>query len=230
MRLFLIRHGQTPANVAGELDTAPPGAGLTDLGHRQAAAVVTALAGERIAGVYASPLVRTQLTAEPLAHAHGLDVRVQPGLEEVRAGDLEMRTDEDAVAAYLGTLAGWMLGDLDRRMPGSHDGHAFLERYDAAVRAIAGRHRADDTVVAVSHGAAIRTWSAVRVSDLDAAAVTERRVMNTGGVLLAGDPDAGWRLERWSSEPLGGADLADRAAHDVTGDGADEALAEAEHR
>ena len=30
MRLLLIRHGQTPANVRGELDTAAPGPGLTD--------------------------------------------------------------------------------------------------------------------------------------------------------------------------------------------------------
>lgn len=230
MRLFLIRHAQTPANVAGELDTAPPGARLTALGRIQAAAVAEALGRETVAGVYASSLRRTQLTAEPLARTHRTDVVVQPGLEEVRAGDLEMRADEDAVAAYLGTLAGWMLGDLDRRMPGSHDGHAFLERYDAAVRAIADRHEAHQTAAAFSHGAAIRTWSAIRVAGLDAQAVTERRVMNTGAVVLDGDPDRGWRLERWSSEPLGGADLADRAAHDVTGDGADDAMAEAERR
>ena len=38
----------------------------------------------------------------------------------------------------------------------------------------------------------------------------------------------GWQVLRWSGEPLGGEQLADRAAHDVTGDGAEEALAEAE--
>ena len=228
MRLYLIRHGQTPANVAGELDTAPPGAGLTDLGRAQAAGVVHAFARETVTGVHASPLVRTQLTAAPLAEAHGLDVRVQPGLEEVRAGDFEMRADDEAVAAYLGTLAAWMLGDLDRRMPGSHDGHAFLERYDAAVRAVAAGRGDDDTVVAFSHGAAIRTWTALRAAGVDARVTTERRIMNTGAVVLTGDPDRGWRLHRWSSEPLGGADLADHAAHDVTGDSADEALAEAD--
>ena len=30
MRLFLIRHGQTPANVLGQLDTAHPGPGPAD--------------------------------------------------------------------------------------------------------------------------------------------------------------------------------------------------------
>jgi broad specificity phosphatase PhoE len=228
VRLYLIRHGQTPANVAGELDTAPPGAALTELGQAQADALVMALADEEITGVYASPLRRTQLTAAPLAASLGLDVLVQPGLEEVRAADLEMKTDEASVAAYLGCLAGWILGDLDREMPGGHDGHAFLDRYDAAVQAIAERHREGETAVAFSHGAAIRSWTAIRADGLDRETVTERRIMNTGAVVLEGDLTSGWRVVRWSGEPLGGEQLADRAAHDVTGDTAEEALAEAE--
>ena len=35
-RLHLVRHGQTPSNVAGALDTALPGAPLTELGREQA--------------------------------------------------------------------------------------------------------------------------------------------------------------------------------------------------
>jgi broad specificity phosphatase PhoE len=228
VRLYLIRHGQTPANVAGELDTAPPGAALTDLGQAQAAALVGVLAEEAVTGVYASPLRRTRLTAAPLAESAGLPVRVQPGLEEIRAADLEMHTDEESVASYLGCLAGWILGDLDRRMPGGHDGQAFLERYDAAVQAIAERHREGETAVAVSHGAAIRTWTAIRARGLDPAAVTERRISNTGAVVLEGDCAAGWQVVRWSGEPLGGAQLTDRSAQDVTGDTTEEALAEAD--
>ena len=67
MRLFLIRHGQTPANVLGELDTAHPGPGLTELGTRQAAVIPDALRLESIDAVFASTLVRTHLTAQPLA-------------------------------------------------------------------------------------------------------------------------------------------------------------------
>ncbi len=35
-RLVLVRHGQSEANVAKRLDTRPPGAPLTQLGHQQA--------------------------------------------------------------------------------------------------------------------------------------------------------------------------------------------------
>ncbi|MFT4229800.1 MAG: histidine phosphatase family protein [Microbacterium sp.] len=90
MRLLLLRHGQTPSNVAGVLDTGYPGAGLTELGVRQAEAVPGALAGEAIAAIAVSPLVRTGLTAAPLARERGITVRVQPGLEEISAGDWEL--------------------------------------------------------------------------------------------------------------------------------------------
>ena len=91
MRLLLIRHGQTPHNVTGALDTAYPGAGLTELGQRQAAAVPAALADEDVSAVYASPLVRTQLTGAPLAQERSLEVRVREGLEEIAAGNVSVQ-------------------------------------------------------------------------------------------------------------------------------------------
>lgn len=63
MRLILIRHGQTPSNVAFLLDTAVPGPGLTDLGEKQAAALPQTLADVDIDLLYVSTLTRTQLTA-----------------------------------------------------------------------------------------------------------------------------------------------------------------------
>ena len=71
MRLLLVRHGQTAANVRGELDTAIPGPGLTRLGRRQAKAIPTELADEAIDGIYSSALIRTQETAQPLATSRG---------------------------------------------------------------------------------------------------------------------------------------------------------------
>ena len=45
MRLFLVRHGQTHANVARQLDTAVPGVDLTDTGREQAQELADRLAG-----------------------------------------------------------------------------------------------------------------------------------------------------------------------------------------
>src|SRR5688572_23161801 len=109
MRLFLIRHGQTPSNVAGLLDTAAPGPGLTDLGHRQAAEIPDALRSTPVDAIFASTLVRTQLTAAPLAEDRGLDVVVLPGIHEIEAGDLELNLDHASVRIYLETAFSWGL-------------------------------------------------------------------------------------------------------------------------
>ncbi|GAA1799134.1 histidine phosphatase family protein [Nocardioides hankookensis] len=212
MRLILIRHGETPSNVAGALDTAIPGAPLTRLGHRQAAAIPAVLTTEPISAVYASPLIRTQLTAAPLATARGLDVVVTEGLEEIGAGELEMATDQLSIASYASTVTAWIAGDLAVPMPGGPDGHSFFGRYDAAVGAIAARHTDAETVVAVSHGAAIRTFAARHGGP------REERLLNTGAVVLDGDPSSGWTVTRWSRDPLGGAHLVDEQALDPTGD------------
>lgn len=226
MRLLLIRHGQTPYNVTGALDTAFPGAGLTDLGLRQAAAVPGVLEGDAVMGVYASPLVRTQLTAAPLARARGLDVTVEDGLEEISAGEFELRNDKDAIMGYVHTVAGWIEGDLGLTMPGGHDGHDFLRRYVGALTRIASAHRSEDLVAVFSHGAAIRVFTSLAVG-LSTEQAKELHIANTGASLLDGDPDSGWELRRWVSDPLGGAQLLDEAAHDITGEGTSEATAEA---
>jgi probable phosphoglycerate mutase len=228
VRLFLIRHGQTPANVAGELDTAPPGVDLNALGRRQADALVAALADEPFTAIHASPAVRTQQTAAPLAAARGTEVAVTDGLQEIAAGHLELRSDQVAVETYLGCIAAWLLGDRDRRMPGGQSGHEFHARYGDAVRRIASGREPGDTVVAFSHGAAIRAFTGLTASGVDADTIAHQRMVNTGGVLLEGDASSGWRLAQWWTEPLGGADLLDTSAHDVTSEPVDEALADAD--
>jgi broad specificity phosphatase PhoE len=221
VRLLLIRHGQTPHNVAGALDTGFPGAGLTPLGHAQAGAIPDALVEEDIAGIYASRLVRTQLTAAPLAESRGIDVDVRAGLEEIAAGALELRADSDAVHAYTGCIANWMRGDLEHSMPGGTTGLEFYDRYQTALCAIAKEHDPDDTVVVFSHGAAIRVYTAL-AAGLHPEVSTELRIMNTGMGVLDGQPQTGWELSRWSTEPLGGLQLEDRRAHDVTGESAED--------
>ncbi|MEO8261022.1 MAG: histidine phosphatase family protein [Pseudolysinimonas sp.] len=217
MRLLLIRHGQTPANVRGELATARPGPGLTELGEQQAAAIPDAVAGEQIAAIYVSPLVRTSATAAPLARARRLEPVVLEGLEEIEAGDLEDRNDLPSVMAYVKPAFGWAAGALDARIPGSINGHEFFARFDAAIDRIVGEH-ADDTVVVVSHGAAIRVWTAAKARNLTADSHHIRHLDNTGVVVMTGSPASGWVAETWAGEPIGGDELADPTAADPTGD------------
>src|SRR5699024_1960948 len=140
----------------GTLDTAHPGAGLTELGRRQAEAVPDAVAGEDIAGIHVSRLIRTHETAAPLAAARGIEPQVTDGLEEIAAGDYELRRDQEAVEAYQHNQAAWGGGAWDHALPGGEDGHTFRARYTGALRRIAELYADDATVAVVSHGAAIR--------------------------------------------------------------------------
>ena len=225
MRLLLIRHGQTPGNVLGQLDTAHPGPGLTELGERQAAALARSLANEQIDFLYASTLIRTQITAAPLSSVRGLEIEVLEGLHEIEAGSLEKLTDQESHLRYLGTVFGWADGELDRRMPGGPSGHDFFERYDASIARIAAAAASGTgaasggagTVAVVSHGAAIRVWAGLRASNMEAGFAARHVLANTGIVALEGDPDAGWRLIHWDDSPVGGLALADPTAEDPTG-------------
>jgi broad specificity phosphatase PhoE len=223
MRLILIRHGQTPANVLGQLDTAHPGPGLTALGLEQAARIPHALRREEVDAVFASTLVRTQLTAAPLAETRGLAVTVLGGIHEIEAGDLEKRSDRAAVRAYLETAFAWGSGDLDARMPGDTDGHHFFGRFNADIGEIA--QSGAETAVVVSHGAAIRVWVAGNAVNVEPSFAGENDLSNTGIVVLEGSFDEGWRLIEWAGTPVGGVELADAAAGDPTGESLSEARA-----
>ncbi|MET4096297.1 histidine phosphatase family protein [Arthrobacter sp. UYCu712] len=219
MRLLLIRHGQTPGNVLGQLDTAYPGPGLTELGERQAAALPRSLANEQIDLLFASTLIRTQITASPLATARGLGVEVLAGLREIEAGSLEKHTDRESHLRYLGTVFAWADGELDRRMPAGPSGHDFFERYDASIERIAAAAAAGNTgtVAVLSHGAAIRVWAGLRADNVEPGFAARHVLANTGIVALEGDPDGGWRLIHWDESPVGGLVLSDPAAEDPTG-------------
>jgi probable phosphoglycerate mutase len=197
MRLLLVRHGQTPSNIDQLLDTSVPGPGLTPLGERQAAALPRALAHEDIQALYASPLLRARLTAAPLAAVRGLDVLVRDGIRELSAGDLEMQPgDSPEGERYMRTVFAWAAGDTGLRIPGGEDGAAALARYDAVIDEAAGSGA--DTVAMISHGAAIRMWTAARARNVDVAYAAAHPLANTGVVVLDGTPATGFHVLSWA--------------------------------
>ncbi len=205
MRLVLIRHGQTPSNVLGLLDTAPPGPGLTDLGVEQAAAVPDTVAAEPIEAIYASTAVRAQQTAAPLALRRGLDVTIRHDLREIAAGDWEMRGDDASVRGYLGMIGGWMAGRRGDRTPGpdGESGQEVLERFDGVVREVVGTGVAGAALVA--HGAINRFWASTRAINLDDGFGAVNALRNTGIVVLSGDPEQGWTAHSWTGAHVGAA-------------------------
>jgi broad specificity phosphatase PhoE len=201
LRLYLIRHGQTSGNVRGALDTALPGPGLTDLGQSQAQALADAIGDEPIVAVYASQALRAQQTAAPLALRLDLDVEVIEGVKEVDAGDMEGRTDRDAVIVYMDAVRAWTLGDLAVGIPGGETGEQVRTRMLDAVGQLRAKHEEadpDGIVVLVSHGGAMRLSAEWLADNIPAEIANSGLIPNTGILELHSLPGGGWHCVRWA--------------------------------
>lgn len=201
MRLILVRHGQTQSNVDHVIDTATPGPSLTNLGREQADALPGALAAERIDALFVSTLVRTQQTAAALSAVRGLTPQIRAGIREIEAGILEGKKDRTSVHDFVSTELAWVRGDLDRRMPGGQDGHETLGRFDEVVAE--AEATGGDSVLFVSHGSMIRTWSGSRARNIDVDFVYKNPLNNTGVVVLEGGLENGWLVTTWQDTAMG---------------------------
>lgn len=205
MKLILVRHGQTPSNVAGLLDTALPGAPLTELGHEQAAALRDTVGTEpstlpdgRLA-VFSSPALRARQTAA--------GIRCEPvvvdGLQEIAAGDWEMSGEEQHLIGYFEVIGRWLAGDLDTATPGAggESGHELMARLDAAIAEVVDLvgpgH--DRTAVVIAHGGVIRVWASLRAANLDDTHGADHGLPNTGVVRLLGTPGR-WVCTEWRDQ------------------------------
>ncbi len=86
MYLYLIRHAQPHYNAPVPYHV-PPGPGLTEHGLAQAAALVPMLRQVGIERLVSSPLRRCTMTAEPLAAALNMDLRIDDDLREQQPGE-----------------------------------------------------------------------------------------------------------------------------------------------
>lgn len=200
LRLVLVRHGRTPANVTRALDTALPGPGLDELGQAQAADVAELFADWPVRALFASRAVRAQQTAAAIAARLGLPVTTLDGVHEISVGELEGLADEASRTLFDEIFASWWDGDPDRPQPGGESATDLRDRFLPDVeRALQGID--SGTVVLVSHGAAIRLCTGVLLAGgADAQRGRDNPLPNTGRVVLRRDPD-GWALELWDPIP-----------------------------
>jgi broad specificity phosphatase PhoE len=90
MKLVLVRHGR-PDEGHAQRPQDPP---LNDEGRAQARAVAEHLADEGITRIVASPLLRAQQTAAPLAARLGLRIETDDGWAEADRGVARYRSTE----------------------------------------------------------------------------------------------------------------------------------------
>lgn len=95
MKILLIRHGESEANVAHYIndDPARP-VNLTERGRAQAEAAADELRAVRFTHAYASEFLRAQQTAEILLRHHACPLHIDARINERRTGMDGMPVDE----------------------------------------------------------------------------------------------------------------------------------------
>ncbi|MBU9767274.1 histidine phosphatase family protein [Mycobacterium sp. TNTM28] len=199
--LTFVRHAQSAGNASGLIDSSTPGPPLTDLGRSQAVASAQRLAPQHYDGIFASTMIRTQQTAQPMADTLGEPITVLPGLHEVEAGIYEGQPEASAVDTYFSAPQRWLRGDRTARIPGSIDGDEFDARFDGAVQQI--YDSGDDKPVAYSHGAAIMLWVQMNVANPNPQLLMQHPLDNTDYVVIKGNPTDGWTLADWDGAGTG---------------------------
>ncbi|MCF8571560.1 histidine phosphatase family protein [Gordonia sp. HY002] len=203
-RLHLVRHGETTSNVMRILDTALPGASLTDFGARQGVRFGLEHPDGKPAVLAHSVASRARQTADMIASVWEADTVELDGVHEVQVGDLEGLSDKESHEKFHDVVTRWHHGELAARIPGGESLEMLHERYLPVIDELTRKYVTGEgrDVYLVSHGAAIRLIAA-HLSGIDSEFALKNYLPNTGSVVL--EPgDTRWTVSRW-----GVADLAD---------------------
>lgn len=151
--LYILRHGQTTCNAEQVIQGPRVDAPLSEVGHRQAAALGDAFAATPLRVVYTSPLSRARQTTDSLVDAQQRPPapEVVPELYELDYGTLCGRALPDVQAQVTEVLDAWGLGFVDMPFPGGESPVLAQHR----VRAFARRLRdetLDHDVAVMAHG------------------------------------------------------------------------------
>lgn len=171
-RIYLVRHGENPANVDKKFSYKDIDYSLNEKGIIQAQQTAEYFRDKPIDEVYSSPLKRTIETAQIIAAPHHLPVTQLEEFREVNVGTLEGHnpTREDW-KLYIQTVTAWLKGQPELSFPGGENYITLLERMQRGLRkVVAGKD--NKNIVIAGHGGLI----ALTIKDLCQNAVIEELI------------------------------------------------------
>jgi broad specificity phosphatase PhoE len=158
LRLFVFaRHAESAANAADVLNTNPSQpVALTARGRAQARALGAQLAGLHVDLAVGTRLLRTQQTIALALDGQQVPTLIEPGFDEIRAGDLEGAR----IQAYWSWRDRHTMGD---RLPNGESIQDALRRYADALRHLLARK--EKVTLVVIHEIALRYIAAAAATD-----------------------------------------------------------------
>ncbi|MGI3450580.1 adenosylcobalamin/alpha-ribazole phosphatase [Citrobacter arsenatis] len=173
MRLWLVRHGETEANVAGLYSGHAP-TPLTERGIAQAQTLGTLLRNVPVDNVLCSELERARHTTQFILGDREVPVRNIPELNEMFFGDWEMRHHRDLAREDAENYAVWC-NDWQNATPTNGEGfQAFSQRVERFITQLAD-YKACQNLLVVSHQGVLSVMIA-RLLSMPASAMWHFRV------------------------------------------------------
>lgn len=173
MRLWLVRHGETEANVAGLYSGHAP-TPLTERGIAQAQSLSGLLRNVPFDNVLCSELERARHTTQLILAEREVPVRNMPELNEMFFGDWEMRHHRDLAREDAENYAVWC-NDWQNATPTNGEGfQAFSQRVERFIAQLAD-YKDSQNLLVVSHQGVLSVLVA-RLLSMPAAAMWHFRI------------------------------------------------------
>ncbi|MGN6361340.1 MAG: histidine phosphatase family protein, partial [Thermomicrobiales bacterium] len=153
--IYLVRHGENPANILREFSYRTVDYSLTPRGVEQARQAAAFFRAQPVDAIYSSPLKRARETAAEIAAALDLPITVLEELREINVGDLEGQSTAENWALHDAIVAGWERGDVERMFPGGENFTMLAARAAASLRAVVAG-RTGQRIAVVAHGGIMR--------------------------------------------------------------------------
>ena len=202
MRLYLIRHGESEANLLRVFSNRGFKHPLTPKGVEQSRIVAAQLRGIEFQGIYSSPLMRAVQTAILVSQELGEhQVIIDQGLAEYDVGDCEGCSDETSWQTFIHYRDLWRSEDQwALAMPNGESFQQILVRFREALARISARcSKGDDAVLIISHGGVLSLVLPQLLSNISYQFAREHPIQNTE-VIIAERRGGGYTCLRWGSE------------------------------
>ncbi|PWC13441.1 adenosylcobalamin/alpha-ribazole phosphatase [Brenneria corticis] len=160
MRLFLVRHGQTEANLSGVFCGSTDIA-LTDSGVEQARRVSAWLDEVIFSSAVSSALLRAKHTAAIVLASREIAAAADAALNEMHFGDWEMRHHRDLQHEDTDGWAAWVADWQQASPTGGESFPAFAKRVEHVAQTLLTQKTGDNQLIVAHQGVLsllLATW------------------------------------------------------------------------
>jgi len=183
LQLYIVRHGESIANVRQVFSNYDQSHGLTDKGRAQVEGLAEELTGVRFAEFYCSPVFRAQQSAQILSAHLGIEYVTSTALAEYDVGELEGKSDAASWQHYYAVQDAWFRDkDFSARISGGESFEDIRARFVPFIDALLASPPAGP-VLLLGHGGTFRCMLPLILSNITFEYIVEHHMANADVVV-----------------------------------------------